>query len=105
MSHTKGPWVVDKKYPLTIRPTRGVSGHGDCPICNVSIADLGILYGAHGNLSPVFEEAKANANLIAAAPELLEAAEKALSYMRLHKYADKAWADDLESAINKARGA
>jgi hypothetical protein len=41
----------------------------------------------------------ANARLIAAAPELLKAASAALHYMRLHKYADQAWADDLAAAI------
>lgn len=34
-----------------------------------------------------------------AAPGLLAAARAALHYMRLHKYADQAWADDLEAAI------
>jgi len=36
--------------------------------------------------------------------ELLQAAKAALHYMRLHKYADQAWADDLERAIAKAEG-
>ena len=44
----------------------------------------------------------ADAKLIAAAPGLLKAASAALHYMRLHKYADQAWADDLEAAIAAA---
>lgn len=44
----------------------------------------------------------ADARLIAAAPELLKAASAALHYMRLHKYADQAWADDLAAAIAAA---
>lgn len=44
----------------------------------------------------------ADAKLIAAAPELLQSASAALHYMRLHKYADQAWADDLEAAIAAA---
>lgn len=44
----------------------------------------------------------ADARLIAAAPDLLKAARAALHYMRLHKYADQVWANDLESAIEKA---
>ena len=44
----------------------------------------------------------ADARLIAAAPDLLKAARAALHYMRLHKYADQAFANDLESAIAKA---
>ncbi len=50
------------------------------------------------------EAACSNARLIAAAPDLLEASKAALEYMRLHKYADQAWADDLEWAIAKAEG-
>ena len=36
--------------------------------------------------------------------DLLAASKAALHYMRLHKYADQAWADDLEAAIAKAEG-
>lgn len=43
-----------------------------------------------------------DAKLMAAAPELLKAASAALHYMRLHKYADQVWADDLAAAIAKA---
>ena len=45
----------------------------------------------------------ADAKLIAAAPGLLAAARAALHYMRLHKYADQSWADDLEAAIAVAK--
>jgi len=45
----------------------------------------------------------ANAQLIAIAPELLKAARAALHYMRMHKYADQAWADDLGAVIDKAK--
>jgi len=34
--------------------------------------------------------------------ELVSAASKALNYMRMHNYADQAWADDLEAALKKA---
>ena len=34
--------------------------------------------------------------------ELRIAAQAALHYMRLHKYADQAWADDLEAALDQA---
>ena len=44
------------------------------------------------------------AHQIAALPELMAAAKSALHYMRLHKYADQSWADDLEAAIAKAEG-
>ena len=46
----------------------------------------------------------ADARLITNAPKLYQAASEALDYMRLHKYADQAWADDLETALANARG-
>lgn len=45
---------------------------------------------------------KRERNLAAAAPELLAAAKAALHYMRLHKYADREWADGLAAAIYAA---
>jgi hypothetical protein len=75
MKHTPGPWIVDDKFPLTVRPTISSTDErypGPCPVANVSLVDIGILRGAHGNEAVPFEEAKANARLIAAAPELLE---------------------------------
>lgn len=42
---------------------------------------------------------RSRAERYAAVPELLKAASAALHYMRLHKYADQTWADDLEAAI------
>lgn len=47
----------------------------------------------------------ADAKLVASAPELLAAARAALHYMRIHKYADQSWADDLEAVISSIDGA
>lgn len=40
----------------------------------------------------------------AAVAELIEKSAAALHYMRLHKYADQAWADDLAEALARVRG-
>lgn len=93
MSHTPGPW---KLVPAKRPSYRFVSANEWNKFARVVVH-------MEDNESDS-KEGVANAHLIAAAPELLEAAEKALHYMRLHKYADQAWADDLASAIKKARG-
>ena len=93
MSHTPGPWSFEL-YP---------DGGFDI---ETNPDDVGkyMVIASRNSHQKIKQEMHANARLIAAAPELLEAAEKALHYMRLHKYADQAWADDLASAISKARG-
>ena len=93
MSHTPGPW---KLVPAKRPSYRFVSADGWNKFARVVVRMEGTDFDC--------ADGAANAHLIAAAPELLEAAEKALHYMRLHKYADQAWADDLASAISKARG-
>lgn len=93
MSHTPGPW---KLVPAKNPSYNLVCAEGWHKLARVVVRMMG-----HGSDST---EGVANARLIAAAPELLEAAENALHYMRLHKYADQAWADDLDAAIKKARG-
>ena len=93
MSHTPGPWELAHEQHSRY--------------CHVNSVDWGMFASVVVRMQGMdcdCPEGLANARLIAAAPELLEAAEKALHYMRLHKYADQAWADDLASAISKARG-
>lgn len=41
---------------------------------------------------------------VAAVADLIEKAEAALHYMRLHRYADQAWADDLAAALARMNG-
>lgn len=81
---TPGPWFYDDTNRLRI----AINSE------SASIASIPYLD----------DEARANARLIAAAPDLMEAAKNALHYMRLHRYADQAWADDLEAAVRKATG-
>lgn len=40
----------------------------------------------------------------AAVAELIEKSAAALHYMRLHKYADQAWSDDLAAALARVQG-
>jgi len=80
---TKGEWKVSDKYPgaLTVES----EPHG---ICTMQI----------GGFEP---EKRANAILIAAAPELLYACESVLSNMRLNaKHGQMLSQDELNAAIN-----
>lgn len=81
-SHRKGPWRVSKRTDCNSLLVCDAGGFEVARVC--------------------FPNRDENAQLIAAAPELLAAARAALFYMRLHKYADQAWADDLEAAIARA---
>jgi hypothetical protein len=84
MSHTPGPWVLFNLNGIpSIEDTAGYM-----------LAEVFQPYPEPEDR----EEAFANARLIAAAPELLEAAKRVLGYAA----ADSKWADDLEAAINKA---
>ena len=89
--HTPGPWVVDPKYPLCVRPTADSTDRrrpGRHMLNNVEVANLCNDYGLRERAQDrvaqaeaflpksfyrTYEEAKANARLIAAAPELLDA--------------------------------
>jgi hypothetical protein len=85
--YTPGPWEVDKYMGLpTIFDTRG-----NGTVALASVHDMAI------------ESADANASLMAAAPELLEACEKYLDAMDRYGHPDKT--DRLmRAAIKKARG-
>ena len=41
----------------------------------------------------------------AAVADLIETSAAALQYMRLHRYADQSWADDLAAALARVQGA
>ena len=66
-NYTEGPWMVD--VDLSIREN------------NNPESDMNVLL-ARIDGPKSYKEAKANAQLIAAAPELLEAAEEALKYFK-----------------------
>ena len=98
MEHTPGPWEVDQKEPWVIN-----SGWG----C-IAEAYFGQVIGNNGQRKKVASgEAEANAHLIAAAPDLLEACTLALSTLdnitteAFSKGEDKPTREALEQAIAK----
>ena len=97
MTHTPGPWKVcnfDKSVSCTIDSVNGVV-----------VAEPS---GPEGSWGSVKEEHEANAHLIAAAPELLEACKTALGSMQ--RYGIKQGSREekevfvIEQAIAKAEG-
>lgn len=95
MSYTKGPWGFEhtKTYDDLNRECFRVYGLGDVNIAKVS-----------GDIT----EENANAHLIAAAPDLLEACESSLEYFyRLQSEGADGFdsvIEALEQAISKAEG-
>jgi hypothetical protein len=88
MHHTPGPWQVNSNDPLHVCDADGES-RGCSPIAFVQV-------GNDGRWT-----AKANARLIAAAPDLLEALKEAFQAFA-HDADGPVWAD---STIAKARAA
>lgn len=60
--------------------------------------------GAEANARLVHVQRDALTEARAAVAELIEKSAVALHYMRLHKYADQAWADDLAEALARVQG-
>lgn len=88
---TPGPWAIRVRQ----------DGFVDVGIGVTTIATLDL-----GNTDPAYpqREAMANARLIAAAPELLEALEKLLWSTTQDKTIQYIWAGNARSVIAKARG-
>ena len=83
MKHTKGKWEIHSKTFTEI--TVHTKQMDICTVLCIDISD---------------EEAEANANLIASAPDLLEACEYAVNYLPDgHRFAK----EKLQQAINKAK--
>ena len=90
--HTPGPWVTDRNQ------------HGECHVMDefgIAIADMAVDYSSIKKI----EEHEANARLIAAAPELLEALKDMLDGHEdaCTGYGEGA-ADKARAAIAKATG-
>ena len=95
MSHTPGPWKITHDYNI-MKDNRGIANCGGYTV-NTS------------NWQEIDEENKANANLIAAAPDLLEACEVAHSILskklkRFRSPLEQVAIDKLATAIAKTRG-
>lgn len=94
--HTPGPWSVTESSDWT--GMSGVSLGIDDAAGQEGERDYHLATVVHGDP----EELAANARLIAAAPELLEALEDALQYLQ-HHLPDEAL-EPHRAAIKKARG-
>ena len=99
--HTPGPWFVDHKSPFLVRAGDDIDGR--------HIAHIG-----PANYTPIFDVDEPNAKLIAAAPDLLEAAQLALQIAEswIHDQLDGTSSidgallhlDPVRAAIARARG-
>ena len=86
--HTKGPWRTDGWENLV-----------------VNSADGHTMTLAAGGKDACLDELKANAHLIAAAPELLAALEDIVKLTEITDFwLPKAWLDDAKAAISKTEG-
>lgn len=101
--YTKGPWIIRKGDEWT---NDIVTHHGELPDGSPNAWNVATVNGRR-------DEAKANLALIAAAPDLLEAAEKVIEMNRQHaedQYGNPEKAEGwacvviLRAAIAKARG-
>lgn len=96
--HTKGSWKVDGKTELCITDVDDISRF---------IGSASIM-GSNNNYAEAYEEAKANARLMAAAPDLLELLEEmVLSFTDIagnHCNDCEKLIETAKKAIDKARG-
>ncbi|MGN8346324.1 hypothetical protein ACLEJQ_22245 [Pseudomonas sp. SMV71] len=102
--HTPGPWVRCSTAPKIIMSGSFIDGHQGYMVGSVTGNDNSGYYASE-------QEAEANAKLIAAAPDLLEALEYLkrelilsdvdLDYIESHF---RPWLNKAESAVAKARG-
>jgi hypothetical protein len=89
--HTPGPWETFKEHNV-----RDVHDHRGVATCGG--------YSQNWNEDIVYQENIANARLIAAAPELLEAAKKMVAIECNVFGVDLSPLDELKEAIKKAEG-
>lgn len=100
MTHTPGPWDLYQPYSNVWQVFPAQDGD-DHSICRVSMTYCEV--GKGGKNVP--SENEANARLIAAAPELLEALEGALIALDADTSRGReSWEDDAREAVAKARG-
>ncbi len=95
--HTPGPWEAKgKSVRTTNHTTQGSAPNGyEGGICNCMGRRMGPRSG-------IDETAEANARLIAAAPEMLDALEEVLPHLERFGYADSS--KMVRNAIAKAKG-
>ena len=91
-NHTPGPWRIGKNFGSVVC---------DTPVPGIRGSDHTEYYGGHLIAESV---TKANANLIAAAPDLLEVLEAIRRYPKIRAYLGSELTDKADAAISKARG-
>jgi hypothetical protein len=92
--HTLGPWEASEGYPSDI-------WHVDMPSRGYSV----VVSRAEEDWDMAVEEVQANARLIAAAPDLLDALETLLPYLEQRSQPGERWAAlCAREAIAKAQG-
>lgn len=98
--HTPGPWVVHEGDEIDIR-SANPADLAQAPIYYCIAENIG--GHVHGENFDDYSEVEANARLIAAAPELLEALESFPGFLCGTESGD-AWIEQMRAAIAKARG-
>jgi len=93
--HTEGPWKVDGITELCIY---------DVDSRFIGLASITSIKGSNDTYNEAYEEAKANARLMAAAPELLEALMLAKDMMIVNDLSLPYTFEVIDEAIAKARG-
>ena len=107
--HTKGPWSVemDGKWPWDISITPNIVDMRRIAYCtsNKNLEDVrnatAFKYDEREKIAKMVAEQEANARLIAAAPELLEALEMAVLWLEFDGKYDVL---GFQAAITKAKG-
>ncbi len=97
--HTEGPWRYTCGGIIDNSPSRG---HAGIEIANVFGADSSDDRGPDGRTEKGFEQAGANARLIAAAPEMLEALNRIANDLACHRGDEPA--NDLRQFLDDCHG-
>lgn len=104
--HTQGPWQLDRDYEggLVLAMGTRIGSRGSYESHHeIELYDGDLLDPEHGNEAQV-TEAEANARLIAAAPDLLDAAQNVIQSFGGGGVDLPRRMDELEAAIAKATG-
>ena len=99
MAHTPGPWFYDGNFGIFGgNPPKGAMHQYKCNVCDIPATDM-----VTGLLSK--REREDNANLISAAPDLLDALLACTAWINRYYYEDRPdLVDKANAAINKAKG-